>query len=102
MRFNLEHYSKVWRGHPKKEAYCFPLKMFLGTNGLFENHELKGCTFIKKSNGEKYTVDDVYVHWWEGWYFVALAVNTKGSHASITWNINSKLTDWSINKYEHI
>ena len=100
MNINLSHYSKVWREHPKTEMYCFPLRRFLGENGLFENHELKGKTFIRKENGEQYVVDDVYVHWWNGWYFMALARDKGNSHTSISWNINSDLDDWTLHSFE--
>jgi hypothetical protein len=72
--------------------------MFLGKNGLYENHPLKGRTYIKKETGEEFVVDDVYVHWMEGWYYIALARNSINSHASITWNINSK-GEFSIDNY---
>jgi len=102
IRYNMPHYSNVWREHPKTEMYCFPLQRFLGEHGLFENHPLKGETFICKETGVKYVVDNVYVHWYHGWYFMALARNPENSHGSITWNINSDLNDWSIDKYEKI
>lgn len=100
MNFNLKHYSNVWRRHPKKEMYCFALNKFLGENGLFENHEFKGKTFIRKETGEEYIVDDVYVHWWNGWYFMALARDKRNSHTSISWNINSTLEDYTLDLFE--
>lgn len=98
MNFNLKHYANVWRMHPKKEEYCFPLRMFLSKNGLYENHKLKGKIFTK--NGEDFLVDDVYVHWWEGWYYVASMRNSKNSHYQMTWNINSKLTDFNLHLFK--
>ena len=86
---------KLRHGDPQ---YCFPLRMFLGENGLYENHELKGKTFVKIETGEEYVVDNVYVHWWQGWYFIALARNKGNSHVSITWNINS-VGDFTYNNY---
>ena len=89
IRFDMNHYMKVYSARKEKERYCFPLKMFLGENGLYENHPLKGKTFRRRFNGERFTVDNVYVHWYQGWYYVALARNKGNSHTSITWNINS-------------
>ena len=100
MNFNLNHYSNVYHNHPKNEIYCFPLRMFLGKNGLFENHELKGKIFLRKENGEEYFVDDVYVHWFKGWYFVALARDKGNSHTSISWNINSDLEDFKLDLFK--
>ena len=75
------------------EKYCFPLRMFLGHNGLYPDHPLKGKTFIQNETGAKFTVDDVYVHWYKGWYFMALARNEHNSHTSISWDINTQ-DDW--------
>ena len=80
---------EVYKQRAGSSHYCFPLRMFLGENGLYENHELKGKTFVSKETGVKFTVDDVYVHWFKGWYFVALARNSGNSHVGITWDINT-------------
>ena len=49
--------------------------------------------FIKKENGEKFIVEDVYVHWYKGWYYIALAVNSNNSHVFISWDINSGIEE---------
>jgi len=66
---------------------------------LYENHFFKGKKFINRKTGKIYTVDDVYVHWFKGWYFVALARNENNSHGCITWNINATLKNFSIKNY---
>lgn len=73
--------------------------MFLGDRGLYENHPLKGKVFRRRFNGEIFTVDDVYVQWYGGWYFVALARNKGNSHTQITWNINSNLGEWTLQDF---
>lgn len=80
----------VYRAKGDSDLYCFPLRMFLGKNGLYENHELKGKTLRRKFNGEKLIVDDVHVHWFKGWYFIAFARDKGNSHTAITWDINTK------------
>ncbi len=101
LTFNMSHYMNVYRARSKPDLYCFPLRMFLGENGLYENHELKGKTFRRKFTGERFTVDNVYVHWFNGFYFVALARNAGNSHTSITWDINTNgaLGEFTLNYY---
>ena len=93
LKINMRHYHDVYRKHPCTERYCFPLRRFLGHHGLYENHPLKGRIFTDNETGREWSVDDVYVHWYDGWYFVALARNSENSHSSITWNINSSTGD---------
>ena len=42
---------KIYRLRKGDNRYCFPLRMFLGENGLIPNHELKGKTFIEIETG---------------------------------------------------
>ena len=92
MVFNRDLYFEIYKKRREyAERYCFPLRIFLGKNGLIENHELKGRIFINKE-GEEFSVDNVYVHYYEGgYYYLALARNKHDSHIQITWNINCPL-----------
>ena len=95
--FNDKHYFEVFKQHPRKEQYCFALKMFLGENGLFPDHPLKGRIFVN-NEGEEFSVDNVYVHYWGGgYYYVALAQNKHRSHAQISWNINCPVPEYTCN-----
>ena len=91
---------KIYRLRKGDNRYCFPLRMFLGENGLIPNHELKGKTFIEIETGVEFIVENVYAHWYKGWYYLALAVNSERSHASITWNINSEFDVSNIEHYK--
>ena len=107
MKLNMPLISNIYRLRHEndwysKEQYCFPLKRFLGENGLYENHELKGKTFRRKEDGMIFTVDNVYVHWYMGWYYMALARNSENSHGQISWNINSTFDISNIDCYELI
>ncbi len=100
--FNNKLYFKIYKLREGSEKYCFPLRIFLGENGLIENHELKGKIFIKTEDNEEFSVDNVYVHYWDGgYYYMALARNNNNSHAQITWNINCPMEDIeNINNYK--
>ena len=89
----------IYRLRKGDEQYCFPLRRFLGPNGLYENHELKGEIFVRKEDGEEFVVENVYVHYYEGYYYVALAKNKYNSHCCIHWNINSEMDIENINNY---
>ena len=91
---------EVYKLRGGDEQYCFPLRMFLGKNGLYESHPLKGRIFIKKETNVEFSVDSVYVHYWDGgYYYVALARNSENSHAGITWNINCPLEGYTLENY---
>ena len=47
MNFNMDLLLKIYRVRERGEQYCFALNMFLGKNGLFEYHILKGRKFIR-------------------------------------------------------
>lgn len=88
--FNNSHYFEVFKRHPRKELYCPPLGVWLGENGLYEGHWLKGSTVTKKRSKVPYVITDVYVHYWNGgYYWLALVDDPRGSTSQITWNINN-------------
>lgn len=69
--------------------YCFPLKMKLGINGRIDS-PLINQTVIKKSNGKVYTIDNVNVHYYGGYYYSATLRDSNNSHATcFIKNINS-------------
>ena len=70
--------------------------MFLGKNGLYVNHILKGSKFISLEDDVDFIVDDVYVHWFYGYYYVALARNKHNSHTQIICSINCTI-NWMEN-----
>ena len=67
--------------------------MFLGVNGLIVNHPLVGKTFVQIESGVEFIVQNVYAHYYKGWYFFALTINKEQSSAGIYWNINSEKTE---------
>ena len=90
MNFHPNHYFKVYGAHDRKELYCFALGMWLGKNGLYQDHPLKGKIITRKRSKKPYIVTDVYVHYWNGgYYFLALCDDENKSTGSLTWNINS-------------
>ena len=90
---NMKLTYEIYRRRKGDPLYCFPLRMFLGHNGLIENHPLKGKTFIHLDDGVEFRVDDVHAHWYKGWYMVALVQNKEQSHWIINWNINCEIAD---------
>lgn len=95
MNINKSLYAHFYsvRSAQNKEAgidtkrYSFIFQKELGRNGLWENHELKGKEVIDKESGEKYSIDDVYLHWYYGWYFVASIRDKNNSHSQMRWNV---------------
>jgi len=79
------HHVKHERGDIERYSFIFDRK--LGKNGLWENHKLKGKTAIDNETNEKYVIDDVYLHWYYGWYFVASIRNSENSHSQFTWSV---------------
>ena len=63
--------------------------MWLGENGLYPDHPLKGRVVAKRRSSKLYTVTDVYVHYYDGgYYYMALLDDERKSTASMSWNIN--------------
>jgi hypothetical protein len=88
--FHPDHYFKVFKAHDRKEMYCFALGTWLGENGLYRDHPLKGEIITRKRSNKPYTVTNVYVHYYDGgYYFVALCDDENKSTGQLTWNINS-------------
>lgn len=77
---------KIRKGDPQ---FCFKLNKFLGPDGLYENHEFKGKTFIKKEDNKEYTVDNVYVHYYNGEYRYAVLAQNNKSHTVIDLNFDA-------------
>ena len=83
----------IWKLRKGSPQYCFPLGIHLGENGLIPNHELIGKTFISLDSGNEFVVENVYAHYYRGWYYMAMAHNSERSTALISWNINSEVKD---------
>ena len=79
---------KLRDGSPK---YCFPLRQFLGEHGLIENHMLVGVKVVRIEDGEEFVIENVYAHWYKGWYYMALIRDKNNSHGQLNWNINSEI-----------
>lgn len=77
---------KIRKGDPQ---FCFKLNMFLGLNGLYENHKFKGQIFVKKKDNKEYSVDDVYVHYYNGEYYYAVLAQNNNSHTLIELHLEA-------------
>ena len=96
---NHKLYYEIWKKRKGDPKYCFPLNMFLGVNGLIVNHPLVGKTFVQIESGVDFIVQNVYAHYYKGWYFFALTINKEQSSAGIYWNINSETDIENIEQY---
>ena len=105
MNLNKQHISKVrtirkqiFDDNSNSFGYSFILNKKLGKNGLIYDHELKGkkIKLVSKVDnddreiGSEYTIENVYLHYENGYYLVILYVNDSNSHGSaIIENLNS-------------
>lgn len=102
VRFNHEHYKKVYNVHPANEngrsfedTTVHPAwrHLHIGENGRIAHPEFRDGrrVLIQSEDGpEEYTIDGVYCHFWKGWYIIALIVDDKHSHGQLfIKNINS-------------
>lgn len=82
---------KIWKLREGSPKYCFPLNRFLeDEHGLIKEHVLVGVKVKDIEDGDEFVIETVYAQWYLGWYYKALMVNKQGSHAQLSWNINSE------------
>ena len=81
--FNRPHYERV-----RRERTKVGLPVGSPKNGLIEDHPLKGKKIIPSHREEIGIIQNVYKHWYHG-YYLMLLVNYNGSHGNVWWeNIN--------------
>lgn len=80
--FNSAHYSKVVKARRL-------LGLPVGNLNVEIAHRLVGKMLRDNTTGQVFVVEKAMKHWFYGWY-VALLLNSEGSHRLIWWeNINS-------------
>ena len=94
MMVDTQLYSRVYSQRRtqgiEKRYYSFILNKFLDDHGTIEDHELIGRKLFRIENKEVYTIKTVSLHWYEGWYFQLIALDSKGSSVILTLaNVNS-------------
>lgn len=103
MNINIEHYRK-YRQAAKIEfkedgifesvtfpngLYCFATKQKLGINGKIDSHPMIGRKLLSLEHNEEVVVDNVSIHWYNGYYYRATLRNSQNSHAvAFIGNIN--------------
>lgn len=103
MRFNHEQYRAYRRkaGIQEKDGiwdttifknglYCFATKQWLGINGRLKDHQMLGKRVKNIINGQEYIIDNVSIHWYDGYYYSATMyqVGTKSHAVKFIANIN--------------
>lgn len=83
-------YSKRRALNIQNKYYSFILNKFLDDHGTIDNHEFIGKKLMRFEDEEVYTVDKCFLHWYGGWFFGMIALDSKGSSVVLTFaNVNS-------------
>lgn len=67
----LYNYIEIIKQREAKGLYLFK-------NVVIKNHPLVNEPI--KDNGTDYIIDKVGIHWWQGYYYLYILLNNKGSH----------------------
>ena len=102
VRFNEEHYKKVFRAHKANKGgrslegtTVHPAwrHLHIGEQGRIAHPEFRDGrrVLVQGEDGPKeYTIDGVYCQYWKGWYIRALIVDDRRSHGELfIKNLNS-------------